>query len=232
MEEKKGSFSIKNWKEDDRPRDKLLSKGKGVLSDAELIAIMLGSGNRRESALGLAKRILASVDNNLSKLAKMSIQQLMTFNGIGEAKSVSIVTALELGRRRRLEEALVQSKITSSKSVFNIMQPILGELQHEEFWIVYLNNSNRILLKFQMSKGGISGTLVDTRLVFKKAIEIGATSIILVHNHPSGTLMPSSADKMLTQKIKKAGETLDIKVLDHVIVTEKSYFSFADSNEL
>lgn len=232
MEEKKESFSIKNWKEDDRPREKLLNKGKEVLSDAELIAIMLGSGSRRESALDLAKRILSSVDNNLNKLARLSISQLMAFNGVGEAKSVSIVTALELGRRRRLEEALVQLKITSSKSVFNIMQPILGELQHEEFWILYLNNSNKILLKTQMSKGGINGTLVDTRLVFKKAIELSATSVILVHNHPSGTLIPSNADKMLTQKILEAGKTLDIKVLDHVIITEKSYFSFADSNEL
>jgi DNA repair protein RadC len=232
MEEKNVTFSIKNWKEDDRPREKLLTKGKDVLSDAELIAIILGSGSRRESALDLAKRILSSVENNLSTLAKLSIPQLMAFNGIGEAKSVSVVTALEIGRRRRLEEALTQSKISSSKSVFDIMQPILGELQHEEFWIVYLNNSNKILLKFQMSKGGISGTLVDTRLVFKKAVEIGATSIILVHNHPSGTLVPSNADKMLTQKIFKAGQTLDIKVLDHIIVTEKSYFSFADSNAL
>jgi DNA repair protein RadC len=232
MEEKKVTFSIKNWKEDDRPREKLLTKGKDVLSDAELIAIILGSGSRKESALDLAKRILSSVENNLSNLAKLSIPQLMAFNGVGEAKSVSVVTALEIGRRRRLEEALTQSKITSSKSVFDIMQPILGELQHEEFWIVYLNNSNKVLLKFQMSKGGISGTLVDTRLVFKKAVEIGATSIILVHNHPSGTLVPSNADKMLTQKILKAGQTLDIKVLDHIIITEKSYFSFADSNEL
>ena len=151
MEEKKVTFSIKNWKEDDRPREKLLTKGKDVLSDAELIAIILGSGSRRESALDLAKRILSSVENNLSTLAKLSIPQLMAFNGIGEAKSVSVVTALEIGRRRRLEEALTQSKISSSKSVFDIMQPILGELQHEEFWIVYLNNSYKILLKFLLS---------------------------------------------------------------------------------
>ena len=232
MKENKTSFSIKNWKEDDRPREKLIAKGRGVLSDAELVAILLGSGSINESAVDLSKRILASVSHNLNNLAKLSMEQLMVFKGVGEAKSVSVIAALELGRRRRLEEALVLSKITSSKAVFEIMQPIIGDLQHEEFWILYLNNSNRVLQKFQMSKGGITGTLVDTRLIFKKAMEVGATSIILTHNHPSGTLEPSNSDKILTQKIKTAGETLDIKVLDHLIVTEKSYFSFADSDEL
>lgn len=226
------SFSIKDWKEDDRPREKLLCKGKHVLSDVELIAILLGSGSRNESAVQLAKRILASVNNNLNELAKLSPEQLMEFKGIGEAKAVSIITALELGRRKRLEEALIQSKITSSKSVFEIMQPIIGELPHEEFWIVYLNNSNKILQKNQLSKGGLTGTLVDTRLVFKKAMEISATAIILAHNHPSGTLIASNADKQLTQKLKRAGETLDVKVLDHLIITNSGYYSFADDGEL
>ena len=232
MKENNTSFSIKKWKEDDRPREKLIAKGKGVLSDAELIAILLGSGSRSESAVDLSKKILASVGHNLNGLAKLSIAQLMVFKGVGEAKAVTVIAALELGRRRRLEEALVQSKITSSKAVFEIMQPIIGDLEHEEFWVLYLNNSNRILQKLQMSKGGITGTLVDTRLIFKKAMEVGATSIILAHNHPSGTLVPSNLDKSLTQKIKNAGETLDIKILDHLIITEKSYFSFADSSEL
>jgi len=232
MKEKNRSFSIKNWKEDDRPREKLLSKGKGALSDTELIAILLGSGSIDESAVDLSRKILNYVDNNLNALAKLSPEQLMRFKGIGEAKSVSIITALELGRRRRLEEALVQNKITSSKNVFEIMQPILGDLQHEEFWILYLNNSNKVLHKIQMSKGGITGTLVDNRLVFKKAMEVGATAIILAHNHPSGTLKPSNSDKILTQKMKEAGATLDIKVLDHLIITEKNYFSFADSDEM
>lgn len=232
MSEKLQSFSIKNWSQDDRPREKLLNKGKSALSDAELVAILIGSGNREESAVSLCKRILASVDNNLSELGKLSIKQLMGFKGIGEAKAISIAAALELGRRRRGEEALKKKKISSSASVFELMQPIIGELQHEEFWIIYLNNSNKVLQKNQLSKGGITGTLVDVRLVLKNALEIGATGIILVHNHPSGTLKPSMADKQLTQKLKTASESLDIKVLDHLIVTEKAYFSFADENLL
>ncbi len=232
MNDKKASFSIKNWKEDDRPREKLINKGKSILSDTELIAILIGSGNRSESAVELSKRILASVNNNLNALARLSVEQLMQFKGIGEAKAVSIITALEIGRRRRLEEALEQPKITSSKGVFEIMQPIIGDLQHEEFWVLYLNNSNKIIHKSQVSKGGITSTLVDSRLVFKKAMEISAVGIILAHNHPSGTLKPSESDKKLTQKIKTAGETLDIKILDHLIITEKAYFSFADSNML
>ena len=156
----------------------------------------------------------------------------MQFKGIGEAKAVSIITALELARRCRLEEALKADKITSSKAVFEIMQPIIGELRHEEFWVIYLNNSNKVIHKKQLSKGGITGTLVDSRLIFSKAVELLATGIILCHNHPSGTLKPSNADKSLTVKIKQAGETLDIKVLDHIIITEKEYFSFADDNLL
>ena len=155
---------------------------------------------------------------------------MQKFKGIGEAKAISIITALELGRRRRLEDALELSKITSSQEVFNIMQPIIGELQHEEFWIIYLNNSNKVLFKEQSSKGGLTGTLVDVRLVFKKAIELFSTGIILCHNHPSGKLQPSNADKLITSKLKSAGETLDIKVLDHLIITENAYFSFADEN--
>jgi DNA repair protein RadC len=232
MQEKPASFSIKNWSQDDQPREKLLYKGKSALSDAELVAILIGSGNREESAVDLCKRILASVDNNLSELGKLSIKQLMNFKGIGEAKAISIAAALELGRRRRGEEALEKKKITSSQSVFELMQPIIGELQHEEFWIIYLNNSNKVLQTSQLSKGGITGTLVDVRIVLKNALEVGATGIILAHNHPSGTLKPSEADKQLTNKLKLASESLDIKVLDHLIVTEKAYFSFADENLL
>ena len=223
-------FSIKSWAEDDRPREKLVLKGKAALSDAELIAIIIGSGNKNESAVDLSKRILNSVENNLNKLGKLSVLDLQKFNGIGEAKAISIITALELGRRRRLEEALVVPKITSSKAVFEIMQPLIGELQHEEFWIIFLNNSNKVLYKEQSSKGGLTGTLVDVRLVFKKAIDLYATAIILCHNHPSGKLQPSVADKSITAKLKQAGETLDIKVLDHLIITENAYFSFADES--
>mgnify|MGYP001001303929 FL=1 len=224
------SLSIKSWAEDDRPREKLLLKGKGALSDAELIAILIGSGSRSESALDLSKKILNSIDNSINKLGKLTVLDLQKFKGIGEAKAISIITALELGRRRRLEEAIVLPKITSSKEVFSIMQPIIGELQHEEFWIIFLNNSNKVLYKQQSSKGGLTGTLVDVRLVFKKAIELYATAIILCHNHPSGKLQPSNADKLITSKLKNAGETLDIKVLDHLIITENAYFSFADEN--
>lgn len=226
------SFSIKNWARDDRPREKMRMKGRSALSDAELLAILIGSGNRSESAVDLCKRILASTGNSLSELGRCTLLQLMNFKGIGEAKAVSIVAALELGRRRRTEEALEKEKISSSTSVFELMQPLLGDLPHEEFWIIYLNNSNKVINTLQLSKGGITGTLVDVRLVLKKALELGATSIILTHNHPSGNLNPSSADKHITQKLKVASQSLDIKVLDHVIVTEKSYFSFADEGLL
>ena len=226
------SFSIKNWNQDDRPREKLLSKGRAALSDSELIAILIGSGSREESAVELSKRILAGADNNLNKLGKMDVKELMHYKGIGEAKAITIVAALELGRRRSGEEGLKLKKVSSSKSVFDLLQPIIGELPHEEFWIIYLNNSNKVLETSQLSKGGITGTLVDVRLVFKNAIQLGAVAVILAHNHPSGTLKPSNADKALTQKLKTAGESLDIKVLDHLIVTENSYFSFADENLL
>ena len=232
MTVKSPSFSIKKWSHDDRPREKLLNKGKAFLSDAELVAILIGSGNKEESAVALCKRILASVDNNLSTLGKLSVKQLMAFKGIGEAKAITIVAALELGRRRRSEMALEKKQIVSSASVFELMQPIIGELQHEEFWVIYLNNSNKIILQLQLSKGGITGTLVDVRLVLKNALEVGATALILVHNHPSGTTSPSETDKQITNKLKIAAQSLDIKVLDHLIVTEKAYFSFADENML
>lgn len=231
-QKKTSSFSIKNWSEDDRPREKLLLKGRAALSDAELIAILIGSGNLEESAVDLSKRILAKANNNLNQLGKLTINQLTEFKGIGEAKAITIAAAMELGRRRRAEEAVKLNKITSSRDVFELMQPILGELPHEEFWILYLNNSNKITHKEQSSKGGITGTLVDVRLVLKKALEVGATGIILVHNHPSGTLNASEPDKMLTRKLKAGAESLDIKVLDHLIITEKAYFSFADENIL
>ncbi|WP_339842223.1 DNA repair protein RadC [uncultured Maribacter sp.] len=232
MQDKPTSFSIKNWSDDDKPREKLVQKGRSILSDAELIAILIGSGSRAESAVELSKRILASVDNNLNELGRLSIKQLMTFKGIGEAKAVSIAAALEVGRRRRGEDSLKIDKIGSSQDVYHLLQPILGDLEHEEFWILFLNNSNKVLHKAQLSKGGITGTLVDVRLVMKQTLELGAVAIILAHNHPSGTLRPSAADKQITQKIKTASETLDVKVLDHLIITQKSYYSFADEKIL
>ena len=225
-------LTIKSWALDDRPREKLVVKGKNALSDAELIAILIGSGNRNESAVALSKRILNSVKGNINALAKLSVEKLMTFKGIGEAKAISIITGLELGKRRQLEIALEKPKITSSKDGFNIMQPIIGDLEHEEFWVLFLNNSNKVLAKNQISKGGLTATIVDVRLLFKQALELTSVAMIVCHNHPSGKLEPSNADKQLTQKIKQAGTTLDIKLLDHLIITEKAYFSFADEGLL
>ncbi|CAN5172153.1 DNA repair protein RadC [soil metagenome] len=232
MEQGKLPFSIKNWAQGDRPREKLLYKGKLALTDAELLAILIGSGNSKESAVDLSKRILSTIGNNLNELGKLSFKQLTHFKGIGEAKALTIIAALELGRRRRGEEAIEKKKITSSNSVFEILQPVIGELDHEEFWILYLNNSNKIIEQYQISKGGITGTLVDVRITLRKALEVGAVSLILAHNHPSGNLNPSEADKQLTKKLKVAAESLDLKILDHIIVTEKSYFSFADEGLL
>ncbi|MGB3151104.1 MAG: DNA repair protein RadC [Maribacter sp.] len=232
MQEKPQSLSIKNWSDDDKPREKLMNKGRSVLSDAELIAILIGSGSRSESAVELSKRILASTDNSLNELGRLSVKQLMKFKGIGEAKAVTIAAALEIGRRRRGEESVKIETIGSSRDAFELLQPIIGDLEHEEFWILYLNNSNRVLHKAQLSKGGITGTLVDVRIIMRHTLELGAVALILAHNHPSGTLKPSNADKKITQKIKLAGEALDIKVLDHLIVTQRKYFSFADDKIL
>lgn len=226
------SFSIKNWAEDDKPREKLMLKGKSVLSDAELIAILIGSGSRNESAVDLSKRILASVDHNLNALGKLSILQLCEFKGIGQAKAISIIAAAELGRRRNSETAEALQKVSNSKEVFSIMQPIIGELYHEEFWVLFLNNSNKILHKAQLSKGGITGTVVDVRIIFKIALEHNATSIMLCHNHPSGTLTPSDADKSITKTVKQAGINLNIQVIDHIIITENEFFSFSDNGIL
>ncbi|WP_439127562.1 RadC family protein [Polaribacter sp.] len=231
MKEKE-KFTIKSWALDDRPREKLLAKGKVALSDAELIAILIGSGNRNESAVALSKRILKSVNSNINELAKLSVENLTTFKGIGEAKAIAIITALELGKRRQLEIALERPKIASSKNVAEVMQPIIGDLEHEEFWVIFLSNSNKVLAKNQVSKGGLTATIVDVRLLFKRALELASVAIIVCHNHPSGKLQPSTADKNLTEKIKQAGTTLDIKLLDHLIITEKAYFSFADEGIL
>ncbi len=226
------SFSIKNWSFDDRPREKLLQKGRNALTDAELIAILIRSGSKNESAVALSKRILASTDNQLHGLGKLTVQQLMNFKGIGEAKAITIVGALELGRRRRTGEVKDTARVNSSKGVFEEMYPVIGELDHEEFWIIYLNNGNKIVHKMLLSKGGIHSTVVDIRLVLKKALEVGATGIILAHNHPSGILQPSEADIETTGKLKNAAESLDIKVLDHLIISEKGYYSFSDESQI
>lgn len=223
-------LNIKAWAEEDRPREKLALKGKNTLSDAELVAILIGSGNRHETAVELSKKILASINNDLNQLGKLTINDLIQFNGIGEAKAISIIAALELGRRRKESGIDKKPKITSSKDAYNSVTTVLSDLPHEEFWVIYLNRNNEILKKENISKGGVSGTVADSKIIFKRAIELLASGIILCHNHPSGSLKPSNADLQLTKKIKEAGAMLDTPVLDHLIIGEKDYFSFADEH--
>ena len=223
-------LNIKAWAEEDRPREKLILKGKSALSDAELIAILIGSGNKQDTAVELSKKILASINNDLNELGKLSISDLTQFNGIGEAKAISIIAALELGRRRKATEVEKRVKVKSSKDAYNSIAPVLSDLPHEEFWVIYLNRNNEILKQENISKGGVSGTIADSKIIFKRAIEILASGIILCHNHPSGNLKASNADIQLTKKLKEAGAMLDIPVLDHLIVGEKDYFSFADES--
>ena len=225
-------ITIKQWAEDDRPREKLMLKGKSSLSDAELLAILIGSGHREESAVELCKRILAMYNNNLSVLARQSIARLTAFKGIGEAKAIAIIAALEIGQRRRLSERVEDPIISSSRDVFELINPIIGDLEHEEFWVLYLNNSNKVKFKSPLSKGGMTGTVVDVRLLFQIALEQKAVGIILTHNHPSGKVKPSDADIQITKKIKEAGRIMDIQLLDHLIITEYSYYSFADEGIL
>ena len=221
-------LNIKDWAVEDRPREKLLSNGSRSLSDAELIAILIGSGNLDETAVELARRILTSVNNNLSELGKKSIDYLKTFNGIGEAKAVSIVAALELGNRRKEADVFTARKISGSRDAFDFFLPILGDLNHEEFWVLLLDRGNKIKESFRLSQGGISGTVIDVRLILKTAIEKLASSIILCHNHPSGTLQASDADLKITRKIKDAAQLMDISVLDHIILGQNNYLSLAD----
>lgn len=226
------NLSIKQWAEEDRPREKLIIKGKASLSEAELIAILIGSGTPNISAVELAKSILATTGNNLNELAKLSLMDLKKFNGIGEAKAIAIISALELGRRRKETDFVKKSKVKSSSDAYHFLRPHLMDLDHEQFWVLYLNRANQIVKPEMISSGGVSGTVVDAKLIFKKALELLASSVILVHNHPSGNLQPSSQDIQLTKKIKSAGQTLDIPVLDHIIFTDDGYFSFADESLL
>lgn len=233
MEKYKDKVSIKNWAEDDRPREKLMLKGKNSLSDAELIAILIGSGNTEESAVELSKRILHSANDNLIELSKLGINELVkNFKGIGEAKAISIIAALELGKRRRSSEVLEKKKITSSQDAFEILQNYVSDIQYEEFWIIMLNRGNQIIKTISISEGGIAGTVVDPKKIFKLALENNASSLILCHNHPSGAIKPSEADMKITKKIKNAGELLEINVVDHLIIGDEKYFSFADEGVL
>ncbi len=221
-------LNIKSWAEEDRPREKLLLKGMSSLSDAELIAILIGSGTASLSAVEVGKKIMQSVDNNLDGLAKLSVKDLMKAKGIGEAKAISIVAALELGRRRKETAPDEKPKISTSLDAFNMLKGDLMDLPHEEFWVLFLNKANRVIKKKRVSEGGVSGTIADPKIIFKLALEELASGIVVAHNHPSGNLTPSQSDRDLTNKLKEAGKLLEIQLLDHVIVAGQKYFSFAD----
>ncbi|MBE9586752.1 DNA repair protein RadC [Mucilaginibacter sp. JRF] len=225
-------ISIKAWAEEDRPREKLSGQGRRSLTDAELIAILIGSGSRDESAVELSKRILHHYENDLNKLGKASISELCKFKGVGEAKAISIIAALEVGRRRNETESKPPEEVKGSNDVFKLMRRHLMDLNHEEFWIVLLSRSSKVLSKELVSRGGISGTVADPKIIFYMALQQQASAIILIHNHPSGNLKPSQLDIDLTKKVANAGKMLDINVLDHLIITDKGYFSFADEGLL
>jgi len=226
------SLKITEWAVEDRPREKLIHKGIASLSDAELLAILISSGTKDKSAVDLGRELLNLVNNNLNSLGKLSVSDLTKLHGIGPARAVTIAAALELGRRRKLAEIPESFQIKCSKDVFELFQPTLSDLAHEEFWILFLNRSNKVINRMKLSQGGISGTVTDVRIVMKKAIEYLASGIIVCHNHPSGNLSPSEADNRITMKIKEAGNIMDIQLLDHLIVTDKDYYSFADNGLL
>lgn len=233
MQTNKTKLSIKDWAEEDRPREKLLAKGVSVLSDTELLAILIGSGSRNETVVELSQRILHSVNNNLNTLGKLTVKELIkSFHGVGEAKAVTIIAALELGRRRKLAEATIEPQIRSSEDAYNIMHPIIADLPHEEVWALLLNKSNRVVKKYQVSKGGVSGAVTDIRMIMKEAIETLATAMILCHNHPSGNNEPSVDDDMITAQLREAGKIMDIQLLDHIIICDNSYYSYGDENRL
>lgn len=221
-------LNIKSWSPEDRPREKLLLKGTSALSDAELIAILIGSGTSRLSAVELSKKILSLGNNNLNELARLSVKDLMKIKGIGEAKAIAIVAALELGRRRKDQDPEEKPKITSSKDAFDLLKGDMMDLQKEEFWVLLLNRANRVAKKKRISEGGVSGTVADPKIIYKLALEELASGIIVAHNHPSGNLQASQSDLDLTRKLKEAGKFLEIQLLDHIIIANQKYLSFAD----
>ena len=226
-------LSVKDWSPEDRPREKLLSKGVNTLSNAELLAIILRSGTQKETVVELSQRILQSFGNDLNRLGKASANQLMSnFKGIGEAKAIGIIAALELGKRRKAEDIHNQKKIICSLDIYNYFHPFLCDLPHEEFWALFLNNSNRILNKFKISQGGVTATIVDGKIIYKEAVTNLASFVVLCHNHPSGNYMPSSHDNTITQRLKRGIEALDMHLLDHVIITDGNYYSFADEGRI
>ncbi len=225
-------ISIKSWAEEDRPREKLSIQGRRSLSDAELLAILIGSGSQDESAVELSKRILYTCSKSLNQLAKLGISELSRFKGIGEAKAVTIIAALELGRRRKDQVSPELTQVSTSIDVYDAICSQFKDLNHEEFWILLLNRANRITSKHLISKGGQAGTIADPKIIFNIALENHAASIILAHNHPSGNLKPSQADLELTKKLRSAGQFLDLPVLDHLIITDQGFLSFADEGIL
>lgn len=225
-------LTIKDWSAEDRPREKLLLKGKSVLSDAELIAILLGTGTASVSAVDLGKKLLQNTSHNLDELAQLSVKDLMKVKGIGEAKAITIVAAMELGRRRKEFMAEEKAKITSSRDAYELIKGDLMDLPHEEFWIILTNRAQRVIKKQQISSGGVAGTVADPKMIFKLAVEELASGLLLVHNHPSGNLTASESDITLTKRLKESGKLLEIQVLDHLIVAGKRYFSFADEGLL
>jgi DNA repair protein RadC len=224
------SLNIKQWAEEDRPREKLILKGRHALSDAELLAIIIGSGTPKESAVELSKKILSLANNNLFLLGNLTLEDLKKVKGIGEAKAISIAAALEIGRRRKESEPPKKVKIDSSKSAYEYIYQDLSDLPHEEFYVVYLKRSNEVIEKMSLSKGGLAGTVVDVRIILKRAIELQASALVLFHNHPSGNLKPSGADLDITKKIIEAGKFMDISVLDHLIIGHNKYLSLRDEN--
>ncbi len=225
-------MKITDWAVEDRPRERLWNKGPASLSDAELLAILIGSGTRNNSALDLARELLALAGNSLGQLGRLSAGEIRKIKGMGEAKAVTIAAALELGRRRKMAEASENLQIRSSADVFSIISPLMEDLPHEEFWILFLNRANRVTGRMKISQGGVSGTVTDVRIVMKKAIETLASGLVICHNHPSGNTSPSDSDIRITQKIKEAGALMDIQLLDHLIVAGKDYYSFADNGAL
>lgn len=232
MEYKDQHITIRDWAEDDRPREKFMLKGRHSLSDAELLAILIGSGNKNDSALDLAKKILGSNKNNLLELSKTGISDLQKIKGIGTARAIVILAALELGRRRETADVIVRQKITTSKQAYEIFRSVIGSRPYEEFWIILLNKANHMIRQSSISEGGISGTVVDPKKIFKIALDYRASSIIMGHNHPSGEIKPSDADDRITKKIRDAGLLLDIAVLDHLILGEDQFYSYADAGTL
>lgn len=224
--------AITAWAEEDRPREKMHLKGKQALSDAELLAILIGSGTVGESAVALAQRILASVDQNLHELGKRSLRELQRFKGVGQAKAITIAAALELGRRRQMSDLRERPRVGSSRDAFNAVAPLLTDLHHEEFWLLLLNRANEVFARERLSSGGMGGTVVDVKMVLKSALDARASALIAVHNHPSGNLQPSQADIDLTKKLQQAGAVLEIPLLDHLIVSERGYYSFADEGRV